>query len=1132
MAKLYVPIIVNEQLGKSRCNLFSAVVTHKYEITSNYDSYFNGLSYPYLDKKLKCCFPDATFSFDILEYDKDPEFGVFENFSENTASISLGILCSAFATAHSRQLKEKYDSITVTGNYDIDEYGKIFLTDVSKLEEKFKTVQQYANNHADKNHLFLYISSKEIVPEGLHDDNLLVVRYDSTFSIECIFAEIFEGAYTEEQENELVRFRIKEIENEFFQTKGAISWKKQILNPNINGLVIKGSTNTGKTITTKFLCKWLFDTNYVDDIVWITVSNNLEFYKILKETQNEIYFNTKNKKIDGVEKYFSKEFSKFDALLKARKRTLVIIDNIEGEYVDEIINYFSSKFSLYLNDIIFIISSWHSCRKATSLLKLNLIEKDISDALPIDKDFPLLVKKIINASDYKTRYEELTETQQKEIIDVLYPICKNVPGLISIALSSITNKTLARWFQDIKAIDTIENNNDVKASLFQLSLETLNFFSQIVLFACLGMNDFDSDINILTYKKIIKKKILKSKIDISEDTIYASFEELIKHSILIKNDKKITIKNDALIYFTFSKKISSELQTVRNALVAEGELIEFAMSNCLYNEFLKIISTYKSKDDFSYALLIAARINADIQFFKTLIDQGADVNYINKGNEVNIAWFVYGYCSKLDVLKYLIKNGLDYNKGLRSVSPLFALVRNDSDEIFNYVIDNHLYENIDAEFPTGVTPLLIAFEVGKTNRVKKLLSAGADISKKTRKGATFLHIALLSADENLLNFIFDNNLCKDEIIKNKKLSPMAYAVFNDNLFGFKLLLKHGADLSICINTVMEIALENNSERIIRYIFENNLCNISDILEINLMHNGNKRNYLAYYVKVCKIFNINIFNILWETSTKGLCKELTENTILLQSFLNKNTSVPAQYLLANHFYADLNKKDYLTKKTPLQLAVQRMPIDIIKMLLEKSNNDYKGILLNAVINKNSDVLEYLLKNRLYQNIEEKDDLGNTAMLLSVIVSNFEAFRLLLQYGANPYATNNYGLTILIIAAGTSITILKYILENKLYKDINEKNDGQNTAIIRSDSLAALKLLLEHGANPYMITSKGNNLLHVAVLKRNKKMIKYILENLKMINPESRNNEGKRPVDLAKSDKIKKLFQTNEEINNVK
>lgn len=63
MSKLYVPIIVNEQLEEVHCNLYS-IVCKKHEIQNYYDSDFNGLTYPYLDKILKCSFPTETFSFD------------------------------------------------------------------------------------------------------------------------------------------------------------------------------------------------------------------------------------------------------------------------------------------------------------------------------------------------------------------------------------------------------------------------------------------------------------------------------------------------------------------------------------------------------------------------------------------------------------------------------------------------------------------------------------------------------------------------------------------------------------------------------------------------------------------------------------------------------------------------------------------------------------------------------------------------------------------------------------------------------------------------------------------------------------------------------------------------------------
>ena len=1115
MTKLFVPISIERPV-------FSL-----YEVNSEMSgiTFFNGYSVPRQQKRLDALFSKESFDFLIVQNDTKIPFLDF-NGNENSStvdSISLGVLCSAYAKVHNRLLKEKYDSITVTGNYNIDEDRNIYLQEIGDIEEKFDAVQQYAKNHGNEQHLYIYVSSEDIIPDGFYGDNLLTIRYDTNFSIQCIFAEIFEGTYTEEQESELNNLQIKEIENSYIPTKGVIAWKKQFVRSDFHGLVLKGNTNTGKTIATKYFCKWLIDTNCVDDIVWITVTDNLHFYDLLKESRNKLFFKDNKKESNEIEQYFVKEYSKIRSLLQIGKRIVLVIDNIEAEFIDEIIDYLSYKYANYLYDIKILISSWYGCRKSTALHKLGLLEKSISELLPSDKEFPLLVRTIIEGTDFKTKHNELNTSQKDELIKALYPVCKKSPGLIPIALTSLTKKTIQQGLQNLKTIKN--SNNDITESLFQLSLDVVDFFSQIVLFAYLGIDDFDSEINIATYKKIIKKKIFNNKIEIADSYISSSFEELVQRALLEKNGSKIAIKNDALRYFAFSQRISKELQSVRNVLIDKNILIKFAMENSLYYDFLRIVSEFKDKNQLSYALFLAARVNADIQFFKALIEKGADVNYVTKEDH-SLSWFVFGYCKKIEVLQLLIESRLLYNRKSEGLSPLLSLSQNDSDEVFNYVIDNHLYDNIESEDQFGNTILLLAFAYGNTKRVQKLLSIGANLYKINKRGVTFLHAALFAADENILKFIFENNLCNNLNLKTKeKLTPLAYSAIADNLRGFKLLLQQGADLEHYVDDLIEVALRENSEKIIRYIFENNLCNISDRLEINLMYDGNKRNYLAYYVKICNIFNINIFNILWKASAKGAVKELKANTILLYSFWNENTSVPAQYLLNNHYYTDLNMKDSDILKTPLQIAVQHMPLEIIKILLQKTNNKKDSLLLDAVANKNANVIEYLFNEHLIQDFEEKDEEGYTALLLSALLGNIETYKKLISYGANPYAVNYSGYSSFILAAGTNARLLKYILDNKLFKDINEKTNKGTTALLQAcykGLFSSFLILLQYGADPEVITSKGNNLLHVAVLIRNKKMIKYILKNLKMINPELRNNDGKRPIDLAKSQEIKKLF----------
>ena len=220
MTKLFVPISIERPI-------FSL-----YEVNSEMSgiTFFNGYSVPRQQKRLDALFSKESFDFLIVQNDTKIPFLDF-NGNENSStvdSISLGILCSAYATVHNRLLKEKYDSITITGNYEIGEDGNIFLQEIGDIEEKFEAVQQYAKNHGNEQHLYIYVSSEDIIPDGFYGDNLLTIRYDTNFSIQCIFAEIFEGTYTEEQESELDNLQIKKLRILIFQQRVLLPGKSNL----------------------------------------------------------------------------------------------------------------------------------------------------------------------------------------------------------------------------------------------------------------------------------------------------------------------------------------------------------------------------------------------------------------------------------------------------------------------------------------------------------------------------------------------------------------------------------------------------------------------------------------------------------------------------------------------------------------------------------------------------------------------------------------------------------------------------------------------------------------------------------------------------------------------------------------
>ena len=227
MPQLFVPILVNDEIGKARHNSLFSVTGKTLENSSGSNSDINGYDeslskfIPVLNKKLKNCFPNESFSFNVYEYGKNPIDGVFEDFTENTMSISLGILCSAYVIKEEHKLKEKYDSITVTGNFNVID-GRISLSEVTDIEEKYKAVQDYASKNADKKHLFVYISSEETIPDGIQENNVHVIRYDGTFPAECVFAEVFEDTTIEKDATSFQKNR-----NEFIETRSFIKLKKE-----------------------------------------------------------------------------------------------------------------------------------------------------------------------------------------------------------------------------------------------------------------------------------------------------------------------------------------------------------------------------------------------------------------------------------------------------------------------------------------------------------------------------------------------------------------------------------------------------------------------------------------------------------------------------------------------------------------------------------------------------------------------------------------------------------------------------------------------------------------------------------------------------------------------------------------
>lgn len=596
MATLYVPIIVNDELNKNRPNLFS--VTSKE--FSGKKSEFNGRDVSELNSKLKKTF-SQQFSFDIYEYGKEKKEGVFKNFSENTLSISLGILCSAYATVHNCQLKEKYDSITVTGNYNIDEDKKIILTDVIFLEEKFKTAQQYAKNHADKSHLFIYVSKNTEIEEG-EIDNLLVIRFSPEDSINLVFAEIFESVYTDLQQQSLIPLTSNV---NFIETKAFLVEKKKLARlDDWNILLFYGEQNSGKTLVAKELCKYLITVNKCTCDV-CSVDEKLE--EIILENRK-----SENNKI--IHNYLADKIRKDKN--NSQNADILLIDNAQTTNISE----FIESLKVYKNYAKIVITSWYPIQKAEN----DIICQHVSNFNIFNlRQFTSFVKDNISPEVLKNNKVEVID-----LIDALYENYKNLPGYIPAIVRNLPNNGLKTIITEIKADNLTEFRNKTDFALKQ-AFNYMDFFSQLVIFAIIGNRLVGKKIKNYSISETITKSILKDENLLSDFMISNAISNLCYLNIIQirKTEKKtefIEIKDSVLKWLAFNHSFKPNTEKIREILVPSTISFFYAakLRNITYID--DYITSVQEPDSINQTLFYLCKYNYEQDKIKAICEKGAD----------------------------------------------------------------------------------------------------------------------------------------------------------------------------------------------------------------------------------------------------------------------------------------------------------------------------------------------------------------------------------------------------------------------------------------------------------------------------------------------------------------------------
>lgn len=767
MAKLYVPIVSNKN------ELFEVKTVFDEDLSVNGFYYHSDCeNVDPLLKKLK----DA-FSYDIkarIKIRKGDE--KFKSFDSSTQSVYLGIFVSLFSYLKKREFSKKYSTITITGNFSVCN-KKIKLEAVSEIQNKFEAAKNNASFFPDEKHLFIYVSDEEEKPvqEGWHK-NLFVEALSSKEKIECVFAEIFEP--TALQKKAIFSFLDFRYKNEYVETPSFVEWKKELVGGERAGFIIQGKSNSGKTIAAANLCKYLLVTNSCEKIIWITIGDNKRFWnKITESTGNSLSFD----KTKIIKNEFLEQFSNLDESLADKKTVCLVIDNIEGNFVDEILTFINDNYKEPIDQGILkiMLTAWYKSRDKELVKNLHLSEKNAEKLEITRNEFNYIVFSVLETFQNKSVYFESPVELQNTLLNLLYKQCFSgdviYPGYVALALAPLRDIELAELIkryeqEDIKKLSA-------KKRILKIDFEVLDPISQLVFFSFLGIHNYWGEINAEEISRTLNTKIFNSSnvgnSFISEKNVADSVKKLVKKDFLQKNDKNsYFIKKDVVEYCIFSNPKKGEIEEkfikVRNVLIPDDIKIEFTIQYDLFDEFKTLLRDYSDGKKINDFFIRCIEWNKGLDYLKLLVEKGINPNYKDKDGQtaVDVLW-----CQKPDmkVLDYLLEKGFkprnkfpchDRKGNNFNYSPLMIAVEKCYVPLVKRIIENHLFDDIDEYEFQGYTNLQLYTAIGTSlEAVRFLIEAGADISLKTKSGLNLLSLAVFNDEHpEILEYLVQNKL--------------------------------------------------------------------------------------------------------------------------------------------------------------------------------------------------------------------------------------------------------------------------------------------------------------------------------------------------------------------------------------
>uniref|UniRef100_A0A665T5I8 Uncharacterized protein n=1 Tax=Echeneis naucrates TaxID=173247 RepID=A0A665T5I8_ECHNA len=518
--------------------------------------------------------------------------------------------------------------------------------------------------------------------------------------------------------------------------------------------------------------------------------------------------------------------------------------------------------------------------------------------------------------------------------------------------------------------------------------------------------------------------------------------------------------------------------------------------------------------------LHAAACVGDVHIMDLLIESGASVN---AKDHVWLTPLHRAAASRNEVMGLLLRRGAEANARDKFwQTPLHVAAANRATRCAEALLTQ--LSNLNMADRTGRTALHHSAQSGFQEMVKLLLNKGASLSAIDKKERQPIHCAAYLGHVDVVKLLVSRSA--DKSCKDKQgYTPLHAAAASGHIEIVKYLLRMGAEIdepNSFGNTALHVACYMGQEAVATELV-NHGANVNQ---------PNKCGYTPLHLAA--------------VSTNGaLCLELLVNNgadVNQQSKEGKSplhmAAIHGRFTRSQILIQNGGEIDCVDKygNTPLHVAAKYGHELLISTLMTNgADTARRGIhgmfpLHLAVLYGFSDCCRKLLSSgQLYSivssmskehvlsagfDINTPDNFGRTCLHAAASGGNVECLNLLLSSGTDlnkrdimgrtplHYAAANgrYQCTVTLVSAGaevnepdqTGCTPLHYSAASQAFIDRHFSGNHQNDEDEAKESYFCLEHLLDNGADPSMVNSKGYSAVHYAAYHGNKQNLELLLE----------------------------------------